>query len=71
MPLISRRRPLDHGRRPIDGGNPAGFQPVADQRDGNAAAAADLQQAIVRLDGEPLNSPQEARRDVFGHGGRS
>jgi hypothetical protein len=71
VPAVPHDRSLNHDRRAVDRGDRALSEPVADQRDRNAAAAADLEEMIVGLDREPLNGPEQAWRHSVGHGRRS
>jgi hypothetical protein len=71
VPAVPRDCSLNHDRRTVDRRDRAIAEPIADQRDRNAAAAADLEEVVVGLDREPLDGPVQARRHGVGHGRRS
>src|SRR3954451_4945065 len=65
---ISTRGHLDHLLRAIDRGDPSAGQPLADQRDGHAVSAADLQHVIGGVGGQGVHRPDEALRGLARHG---
>jgi len=58
---VSRSRRFGHLRRPVDADDAAGAEPLADKRDRDAVAAAELQ-SVVGLDVEAPDRPREALR---------
>jgi hypothetical protein len=57
---VALGRGVDHLARAVDRHDPAGGQPLADQRHGHAVAAADLQDAVAGLRGEGVDHSHES-----------
>ena len=58
---------LDHLGRAVDRGDHSRRQPLADQRDRDALAAADLEQAVGRADLQRVDRPDEPLRCLARH----
>lgn len=57
---VPAARRVDHLRGAVDGSDNAAVEALADEADRDAVAASDLQDAVLRLDVEPLDDPSES-----------
>jgi hypothetical protein len=68
MPGDAASRPLDGRCGPVDEVHPSRFEALADDRGGDARAAADLEDAIRSVDGEGLHRPADPLGDRSAQG---